>query len=78
MPGLLPRTLGTPGQQGQTEEFFLGRIQPLDEALVLLLEELELTLKIIDEGNEVLLGQVLRIAEDSQNNLPCNRGVTSL
>jgi len=78
MPGLLPRALGTPSQQGQTEEFFLGRIQPLDEALVLLLKDLDLTLKIVDEGDEFLLGQALWIGENSQNNLPGDRGVDSL
>ena len=57
-------------QRRQPKELFLGRIQPLNEALVLLLEELDLTLKIVDESNQVLFGQILRIAESSQNNLP--------
>ena len=74
MPRLLPRTLGPPMQQRQMEELFLGRIQPLDEALVLLLEDLDLTLKIVDEGNKVLLGQVVQISDDGQNNLPVQSG----
>jgi hypothetical protein len=78
MPWFLPRTLGSPMQQRQTKEFFLGRIQPLDETLDFLLESDVLTLKVVNEGDEVLLGQVLRIVESSQNNLPSDRGVTSL
>jgi len=75
MPGLLPRALGTPSQQWEEEELFLRRIQAFNEALDFLLEGDVLTLKIVNEGDEFLLGQVLRIAENSQNNLPCDRGV---
>ena len=77
MPRLLPGTFGTPNQQGQTEELFLGRIQPIQQTLVLLSQKLDLTLKVIDEGDKFVLGQVLRIVESSQNNLPSDRGVTS-
>jgi hypothetical protein len=74
MPGLLAGALGTPVQQGQVKESFLGRIQPLQQTLVLLPKDLDLTLKIVDEGNEFLLGQILRITEDSQNDLPSQSG----
>jgi len=57
------------------KELFLGRIQALDEALDFLLEGDVLTLKVVNEGDKLLLGQVLRIAESSQNNLPGDRGV---
>ena len=64
-------------QQRQMKKLFLGRIQAFQQTLVLLLEGLDLTLKIVDETNEFVLGQVLRIVESSQNNLPSDRGVTS-
>ncbi|MBI3616593.1 MAG: hypothetical protein HY211_08800 [Candidatus Omnitrophica bacterium] len=75
MPRLLPGAFGTPVQQGQVKELFLGRIQALQQTLVLLLKDLDLVLKIVDEDDKILLGQVLRIAESSQNNLPGDRGV---
>ena len=45
-------------------------MQAFDKTLVLLLKGLDLTLEIVDESDEVLLGQLLRINDDGQNNLP--------
>ena len=45
-------------------------MQALEETLVLLLKSLDLTLEIVNEGDEGLLGQLLRIGDGSQNNLP--------
>ena len=64
-------------QRRQPKELFLGRIQPLDEALDFLLEGDVLTLKVVNESDEFLFGQVLRIAESGQNNFLCDRGVAS-
>ena len=49
-------------------------MQPLDETLVLLLKGLDLTLEIVDEGDELVLGQLLRIGDDVQENLPLCSG----
>ena len=45
-------------------------MQALHQTLNFLRQSGVLALEFVDEGNEVLLGQIVRINDDGQNNLP--------
>ena len=45
-------------------------MEPLHQTLDILLQRGILTLEFVDEGDEVLLGQIVQIRDDGQNNLP--------
>ena len=45
-------------------------MEALNQTLDFLLQSGVLALEFVNEGNEVLLGQIVRIGDDGQNNLP--------
>ena len=70
MPRLLTRGLGASGQRQKRKTGLLRRMEALNQTLDFLLQSGVLALEFVNEGNEVLLGQIVRIGDDGQNNLP--------